>query len=138
MKRDRPSWPQYALIMAEAALTRSEDPWVQVGACVLRHNNSVASVGYNGAAEGKEIDWSNRDQRRKFAIHAEVNCLRYVRPGECYLLACSMSPCENCVKEISAYGIKQVFFYDLYERAGDAFEVAKVLGVELTQIARPH
>ena len=43
--------------LAIAASLRSEDPYVQVGSCILREDMSVASVGYNGAPSGIEIDW---------------------------------------------------------------------------------
>ena len=61
----RLDWEEYALELARVAALRSEDPFMKVGACVLRHDNSVAGLGYNGAPPGIEIDWSNRDERRK-------------------------------------------------------------------------
>lgn len=79
---NRLTWAEYALAMADVARLRSEDPYVKVGACVLRHDHSVAGVGYNGAPPGVEIDWSDRDERRKRVIHAETNALRYVSPGK--------------------------------------------------------
>ena len=41
----RLSWEQYALMIAKVASARSEDPYQKVGACVLRNDFSVASVG---------------------------------------------------------------------------------------------
>lgn len=113
--RIRPTWEEYALIIAEAARTRSEDPYVQVGACILRYDFSVASVGYNGAPSGVNVDFSNRDARRPRMIHAEANALRYIRPGEAYLLATTLMPCLECVKLITAYGIEKVVFRDVIE-----------------------
>ena len=62
-KNNRISWEEYALELAKVSSRRSEDPYVQVGACILRLDNSVAGLGYNGAPNGIEIDWSDRDER---------------------------------------------------------------------------
>ena len=79
----RIDWKAYALKLAIVASERSEDKHHKVGACVLRHDNSVGGLGYNGAPSGVNIDWDNRDERRKRVVHAEVNALRYVKPNEC-------------------------------------------------------
>jgi deoxycytidylate deaminase len=63
--RERQSWDEYALRLAwQASDSRSQDPYVQVGACALRHDMSVAGVGYNGLPPDIDIDWSDRDERR--------------------------------------------------------------------------
>jgi dCMP deaminase len=136
-KRNRPGWEEFALIMARAAAQRSEDPYVQVGACVLRHNNSVAGVGYNGAPEGIEIDWSDRDIRRRYAVHAETNCLRYCKPGECRLIATTLLPCPDCMKQIASYGIKTAVFSEMYDKDTSALDVANVFGIKVVQIFPP-
>ncbi len=74
----RISWEEYALDIAETASSRSEDHYVKVGACALNEQRMVVAVGYNGLASGKDVRYDflrNRDHRRKFMIHAEVNCL---------------------------------------------------------------
>lgn len=133
---NRPSWTQFAMQLAAVAASRSEDPWVQVGACVLRADHSVAGVGYNGAPSGIEIDWSNRDERRLYVIHAETNALRYLRPGEGALLAVTMTPCTNCLTLIAAHRIPTVFYRD--EAINYDIElsrrVAKQLGILLHRI----
>ena len=75
-ERTRIDWHTYALKLALVASERSEDPYVKVGACVLRLDNSVAGLGYNGAPPEVDIYWHDRDERRKRVIHAEVNALR--------------------------------------------------------------
>tara|TARA_Y100001963_G_C6587240_1_gene356287 strand:+ start:44 stop:517 length:474 start_codon:yes stop_codon:yes gene_type:complete len=129
--KPRPTWIQYALKIATVAAERSEDPFQKVGACLLRHDNSVAAVGYNGAPSGVELDWTNRDQRRVRVIHAEVNALRYVEPGECYLLACTLLPCNDCLKAIASYGIGNIAFDDVYNRDKSSLDMAKEFGITL-------
>ena len=128
------SWEEYALELAKVASKRSEDPYEKVGCCVLRHDNSVAGLGYNGAPPTIDIDWENRNERRKRVVHAEVNALRYVKPNECRLLACNLLPCNNCLKMIAAYGIKEVVFSKIYHLDDSSLELAKEFGIKLTQI----
>jgi deoxycytidylate deaminase len=138
MNKKRLTWEQYALAIANAAKLRSEDPWIKVGACALRHDHSVAATGYNGAPAGVEIAWADRDKRRQDVVHAERNCLNYVIPGECYLLACTLLPCSDCLKEVAIKGIKQVVFKDMYTTdkvvAEKSFDTAKKYGIVLTQL----
>ncbi len=133
-KTDRISWEEYALLLAEVASLRSEDPHKKTGACVLRHDKSVASLGYNGAPRGVEIDWSDRDERRKKVIHAEVNALSNCKPGEAWLLACDLMPCTNCMKTIAAYGIKKVVYRKPYAMDDYAEKLAKEYGIELVRV----
>jgi dCMP deaminase len=127
----RINWREYAIELARVASLRSEDPYVKVGACVLRHDNSVAGLGYNGAPPGINIDWSDRDERRKRVIHAEVNALRYVSPGECSVIACTLLPCNDCLKTIASYGIKNVIFKDLYDLDDSSMELAEEFDIDL-------
>jgi dCMP deaminase len=82
MINERLTWPEYAMELAKAAALRSEDPYRKVGACILRYDNTVAAIGYNGAPPGVEINWSDRDERRRRVSHAESAALRYIKPHE--------------------------------------------------------
>lgn len=134
---NRLTWDQYGLNLAHAAATRSEDPYHQVGAVLMRPNHSVASVGYNGAAPGINIDWSDRDARRAHVIHAEMNALRYVQAGEVSTLICTMMPCQACILVLAAYGVTRIVYSEeLDPQVYDTptiRQVANVLGVELVK-----
>lgn len=134
MYKGRISWEQYALALAKTASMRSEDPYIKVGACALRHDNSVAGLGYNGPPRGIEIDWSNRDERRKRICHAESNCLSHCKPGECKLIASTLLPCHNCLQIIAAYGIKKIIYAEVYDKDDLTLKLAKEFGIELVQI----
>lgn len=124
----RPSREQYALSIAKAAATRSEDPWVKVGASILRSDGSIASTGYNGAPSGIDMDWSDRDARRKWVIHAEMNALRYILPGGGVLLASTLMPCLECLKNTRAQGITKVV-YDGSRELSSGYDVSAILDV---------
>lgn len=111
-RKDRILW---ALELAQVASSMSEDPYKKVGAVALRPDNSVAAVSYNGAPPKIEIDWSNRDERRSYVIHAEMNMLRYIKPHECDKVAITLSPCVDCMKNIAAYGINDIYFLEKYK-----------------------
>jgi dCMP deaminase len=128
----RPTWEEYALRLAEVAAARSQDPWEKVGACVLRADHSVASLGYNGAPPGVEIDWSDRERRRPYVLHAEVNALRYLRPGEGLLMAVTHSPCADCLRAIAAWRIPRVIYRRRYEATwAQTRKLASRFGIQL-------
>ncbi|MAH50820.1 deoxycytidylate deaminase [Candidatus Pacearchaeota archaeon] len=130
--RSRLNWQEYALEIAKVASGRSEDPYLKVGSCVLRHDNSIAGVGYNGAPPGIEIDWSDRNDRRLRVVHAEVNALRYTRPGECYILACTLLPCNECLRMIASYGIKELVYQSVYDKDVSSLRLAEEFQINLT------
>ena len=136
----RPNWDEYALSLALVAQARSEDPWRQVGAAALRHDNSTAATGYNGTIPGVTVDWSDRPNRQKFAIHAERNCLNYVAPGECRLIACTYMPCPECLKEIAIKRIPRVVYAEEYQINGQESvtaqtkELADLFKIELVHL----
>jgi len=130
----RPSWDLYGMSMAYAASLRSQDPFVKVGAAAFREDHSIAATGYNGAPPGIEISWSNREERRKYVCHAELNCLRHVRPGEAKTIYVTLSPCAECIKTIGAFGITRVVFNEVYSRDTAAFDIASVYGISMKQL----
>lgn len=133
----RLTWDQYALNLAYAARTRSEDPYHQVGAVVMRTDNSVASVGYNGPPPGVDIDWSDRDNRRALVVHAEANALRYVEANEAAWMAVTMMPCISCVQTAAAYRIKRIVYFEeldpsVYDREA-ILRSADLCGIEIVK-----
>ena len=133
----RLSWQQYALDLATAASRRSEDPYQKVGACALGQDNRVLSLGYNGLMAGADVDvefWADRDARRPYMIHAEVNCLSLFKSGECKILAVTLLPCSYCAAMIAAYKIPQVVYSEVYERDTKALEIFDFYNIELIKL----
>jgi len=128
------NWDEYAMSIAETVAQKSKDPWHKVGAVILRGDNSIASVGYNGFPQGVTEDWNNRDKRRLLVIHAEQNALRYLKPGEGKTLYSTLLPCNDCLKSIAAYQIKRVIYKETYNNDTSSIEISTLLGIELTQI----
>lgn len=133
----RISWEEYAIKIADTASLRSEDVYTKVGACALDFSNRVIGVAYNGLAPGiavQETFWQDRDKRRPFMIHAEVNLLSLFRRGECRLLACTLLPCSSCASMIAAYGVKKVVYKDVYFRDPLAIEIFQFNNISCEQI----
>lgn len=128
------NWNEYALELATIAAKKSKDPWRQVGACLLRHDNTVAGIGFNGYPSGMREDWQDRDNRRLFVVHAEQNALRYVKPDECAVIAVTLLPCNDCLKAIASHGIKRVVYRDIYDRDITSISLAQTFGIELIRL----
>ena len=117
---------------------RSEDPYKKVGVCILNKDGRVLSVGYNGLLSKFNINedfFSDRDNRRKYMIHAEINALSLVKRGDQpHLLASTLLPCSNCATNIVAYGVKSVVYSEEYEKDSNAKEIFKFYNIELIKI----
>lgn len=134
---NRISWEEYALKIAQVAALRSEDPYKKVGACALDYSNRVIGVAYNGLASGITVSedfWKDRDARRPYMIHAEVNLLSLIKRNECALLACTLLPCSCCASVIAAYGIKKVVYSEEYVRDSKAIEIFKFNGIHCKKL----
>jgi dCMP deaminase len=134
--RKRLNWPETAMRLAfEIADSRCEDPWVQVGAAIIKHDNSIL-LGYNGAPAGVDIDWSNRDERRPYVLHAEENVLSRIEPGEAKILAVTGFPCDRCMKLIKQKKIDTVYFCEFLSKYDNnlAQKMAKKFKIKLIQL----
>lgn len=137
----RPTWPEHAMNIAHASALRSEDPFVKVGACLMRPDHTIASVGYNGAVSGVELDWHDREARRRYVIHAEANAFRWVTPSEVRggILASTHHSCPECLRLAAAYGVKVAYYAEALDPSTYPPElladVARVCGIEIRRLA---
>lgn len=133
----RLSIPAYAMALAHVASLRSEDPFRKVGAVALDFDNRVIGTAYNGLAPGYDADadfWIDRDARRKYMLHAEVNLCSLFTRGNVRLVACTTKPCTSCMQMLCAYGVKEVYFRDNYPES-EADAIAGRYGISLIQLA---
>jgi len=131
--------PEYAMALAEVASLRSEDPFRRVGAAALDWDNRVIGTSYNGLAPGfdpPEGFWDDRDGRQKYMLHAEVNLCSLFKRGEAKLIAATTMPCTSCMQTLCAYGIKEIYYRDVYQDS-DASRIANLYCIQLEQIEVP-
>jgi dCMP deaminase len=134
---NRISFIDTALATATAWSFRSEDPFKKVGCCILDAEGRVLSVGYNGLPAKfipEQNFWDDRDSRRKYILHAEINALSLIkRSNNAYILACTLLPCSSCATSIIAHGIKNVVYLEDYEPDQNALDIFKYYGVNVNK-----
>ena len=98
-------WDRYGLEEARHQARMSKDPSTAVGACILRPDGTVASMGWNGFARGVQ-DTPERlnDRAIKYALtlHAEENALHSSREDLAgyTLYVWPFQPCAHCASSI--------------------------------------
>ena len=105
----------------------------------LNQEGRVLSIGYNGLSP-KHLThkdfWENREERRKFVIHAETNALSLIRKGEGESICLTISPCFACAKDIVSHEIQRVFYikeYDQCNKFKEIFDFYKIHYQELKE-----
>lgn len=134
--RNRLTIPEYAMALAHVASLRSEDPYRKVGAVAIDFDNRVIGTAYNGLAPGYDAAqdfWADRDERRKYMLHAEVNLCSLFTRGNVKLVACTTKPCTSCMQMLCAYGIKEVYYRDDYPES-EADAIAGRYGISLVRL----
>lgn len=128
--------PAYAMALAHVASLRSEDPFRKVGAVAIDFDNRVIGTAYNGLAPGyiaTDDFWNDRDDRRKYMLHAEVNLCSLFTRGNVRLVACTTKPCTSCMQMLCAYGVREVYYRDDYPES-EADLIAARYGIQLVQM----
>lgn len=124
--------------MATARLwgTRSADAKVQVGACLLDHNNRVVGVGYNGRAAGEPNERESMEQGLSGFIHAEVNALLAANwNGEQHTLYVTHEPCATCARLIvNSRRVRRVLYASPYKEQ-NRVDAQLPSGAEILQAA---
>lgn len=131
----RISFQDMAIQFAVSASKRSEDPYKKVGCAILNQEGRVLSIGYNGLLSKQKINkkfWEDRDERRKYMLHAETNALacisRYESP---YLLASTLMPCSSCAINIASHGIKKIIYLEEYANDNMAKKIFRFYNIKL-------
>ena len=126
--------------IAKEVATRSTCDRKHVGALIVR-DKTILSTGYNGSIRGMphcdDVGHMMEDGHCVATIHAETNAiLQAAKNGvmidgaEVYITA---SPCWPCFKMLANAGIKKIYYGEFY-RDERIFDVAKRLGIELTNL----
>ncbi len=132
---ERLSIPAYAMALAHVASLRSEDPFRKVGAVGFDFDNRVIGTAYNGLAPGHNAGhefWLDRDSRRKYMLHAEVNLCSLFTRGNVKLIACTAKPCTSCAQMLCAYGVREIYYRDDYP-GSEADAICELYGIKLMQ-----
>jgi dCMP deaminase len=132
-KFNRLSVLDHAIHGAFWAALRSEDPDRQVGAIALNHENRVIAAACNGLAKGVVLPdhiACNRDLRRPYMLHAEQNLTALFSRGEVKLVALTLSPCSSCAAVLSAHGVEEVIYAEVYEKDPAGLDMLTMHGIK--------
>lgn len=131
----RPSWDEYFMNIADVVKNRSPDK-TKVGAVLVSiKDHRIISTGYNSVCANmndSDIDWNDRDFVKDTVIHAETNCLLYSQSKfEDAVLYCTLSPCKDCVKLLSATKVRKVVYKDRYRDFDTSQRLCNFFNIEL-------
>lgn len=121
------------LDIAKAASTRATCPRRSVGAVIVNNNKMIVSTGYNGSLSGTpHCNCIIEDNHCVRTIHAETNAiLQAARNGvkiEGTTIYITDAPCFNCLKNIIAAGIGEIYYDRSYTQ--DTSDGLRKLGVK--------
>jgi len=115
-----------------------------VGAVIVK-DKRIVSIGYNGTPPGLPncCEVFNKDQfdreahhvwSRANEIHAEMNAIAFSAKHNVEVDGCDMyittSPCNDCLKNVSATGIKNIYYLYLYDKEPINPELLKAVNVQ--------
>lgn len=138
-------WDRFYLGLADYIATASKDPSTKVGAVLVRPNNTIASVGYNGFPRGMSDDhelYADRPTKYSRIVHAEMNAILNAQgPVEGCTLYCTFLPCDRCAVFVVQAGITRVVAPaptpDQIERWGTSLDNTRAIfleaGIALTE-----
>jgi dCMP deaminase len=106
-------WDTRFIHLAKQVSTWSKDPSTKCGAVIVRPDNTVCSLGFNGFPRGMadtEERLNNREDKYSRVIHAEINAILFARePIDGYTLyTWPFLTCDRCAVQVIQSGIKRV------------------------------
>ena len=134
-----------AFILAEKSHCVSH----HVGAVIVK-DNRIISMGYNGTPPGlincdEKFNKNNfdREEHHKWSkdneVHSEINCLLFAAKNDIGVNKCDMyvtiSPCNECLKNIAVSGIKNVYYLYEYDKSIPNIEILRK--INLIQLKDP-
>lgn len=109
----RSKWDRRFLQLAQTVAAWSKDPSSQCGCVIVRPDNTIASLGFNGFPRGLRDDvdlYVNREAKLARVIHAEMNAVlsahESVRGHTAYVWP--VPPCDRCAAHLIQAGVVRV------------------------------
>ncbi len=113
-------WTKRYLNIAKNVSTWSKDPSSKIGAVAISPKGQLLSTGYNGFPRGiedTEARLTDREQKYKLVVHAEMNAIYNATYNGVSLDGSTMyvyglPSCSNCALGIISVGVKHVVMQD--------------------------
>ena len=114
---DTSTWSIKYMKLAKEVASWSKDPSAKIGCVAVGKKGQILSQGYNGFPRGihdSEERLNNREEKYKYVVHAEQNCiynatLNGVSLDGADLYVFGLPVCSECAKGVIQVGIKRVF-----------------------------
>ncbi len=139
IKAKRLSWDETFINLALLVAKRAACKFHETGVVFVDKNKRIISLGYNGPTEGDDHclevgcakvdgDPKTKKAKRCRGAHAEINGIintqdtKRLRGSTMYAV---LFPCYDCMKALNNAGVKEIVYYDEYERiqtGGENFE----------------
>mgnify|MGYP003628601268 CR=1 FL=1 len=118
----------------------SPDPFKKVGVLGVTKSGKQVAWGYNdimGLRKGDDF-WADRDGRRKFMVHAEINMIAMAESTESeihniHTVYITLFPCVHCMTALAALGVKRIIYAEMYDKDQPAIEVALFYGIDIKE-----
>lgn len=136
----RQSWDEFFIGLARYYATRSKDPSTKVGAVIVRPDNTVAGLGFNGFARGmpdKPEYLTDRTKKYPRMVHAEINAKDSCRDAliHGYTMYGTFMPCDRCFNQLANRGVSRFVFpkptADELTRWGESFKLTQELAADM-------
>ncbi len=105
-------WDKRFFELAFTVAEWSKDPSTKCGAVIVRPDNTIASVGFNGFARGVEDTeerYNTRETKLQLVLHAEENAILSAHEKLTgYTIYCNFMTCSSCAARIIQSGISRV------------------------------
>ena len=118
-QKNRITWNEMYMKIAEIVSQRSKDPHTKVGA-VITKDNHILGIGYNAEPKGftYNFDWTS-SEKYNYVIHAELNAIanatyfgNSLQGATIYL---TLSPCHECMKLLIQHEIDTIYYKEEYK-----------------------
>lgn len=138
-------WDIRYIKLAKGISGWSKDPSRKIGAVCIGKHGQVLSQGFNGFPRGVN-DYherlNNREEKHKFIVHAEMNCIynaclngTSLEGSTIYVYG--LPACSECAKGIIQSGISRVVIHvpeeymNNYKRWSDSWELSRLMFEEV-------
>src|SRR6266850_3709075 len=111
ISQSQQEWDKFYLGLCKYISTKSKDPSTKVGAAIVRPDNSMASIGYNGFPQkmpDKSEWYANREEKYSRVVHGEINALTFCKDESLVgytLYTTPFAPCDRCFVQMVQTGI---------------------------------
>lgn len=130
VRKSRLSWDETFMSLALLVSQRTACKFHTAGVVMVDKNKRIVSMGYNGPTEGDvhciemgcakvDGDPITKKMKRCRGAHAEINAIinsQDVKRLKGATVYTSLFPCYDCVKALNNAGIKEIVYFEEYER----------------------